>query len=188
MPYRAVAFRAGEHYHVYNRGNNRQAIFLERENYLFFLRKWREYLLATADVVGYCLMPNHYHFLLHLREDDLSGPMQAFALSYTKAVNQRYKRVGSLFQGRFRALHVDGDPYLLHLSRYVHLNPVAAGLVARPEEWEFSSYREFVGLRNGSLPQPALVLAQLGSSVAYRLFVENYAGSDQLDISGLMLD
>src|ERR1700730_12520509 len=100
MPYRAVAFRAGEYYHVYNRGHNRQPIFLERENYLFFLRKWREHLAETAGVVCYCLMPNHYHFLVHLREDDFSGAMQSFALSYTKAMNQVYKRIGSLFQGR----------------------------------------------------------------------------------------
>jgi REP element-mobilizing transposase RayT len=208
MPYRQVAFEAGECYHVYNRGNNRQRIFLERENYLFFLRKWRQYFAGVADVIAYCLMPNHYHFLLQLRKDDFSEPMQAFALSYTKALNQHHHRVGSVFQGRFRAVHVDDDPYLLHLSRYIHLNPTAAGLVARPEDWEFSSYRDFIGLRQGSLPHAKIVLEQLGSVERYRQFVEshglgdskekpgfearNRVGShglvDNLDISHLLLD
>jgi REP element-mobilizing transposase RayT len=188
MPYRAMQFRAGEYYHVYNRGNNKQPIFFERENYLFFLRRWREYLLRVLEVVAYCLMPNHYHFLVFLQQDDFSRPMQAFGLAYTKAVNQVYKRVGSLFQGRFRTVQVTGDAYLLHLSRYIHMNPVVAGLAAKPEDWEFSSYREYVGLRDGSLPRPQIVISQIGSSDAYRRFVESYRDSKDLDISHLVLD
>src|SRR6266403_698935 len=129
MPYREIPFRAGEYYHVYNRGNNRQRVFLERENYLFFLRRWRHHISSSAQVICYCLMPNHYHFLIQLKADEFSEAMQAFTLSYTKALNKRYGRVGSVFQGRFRAIHVDGDPYLLHLSRYIHLNPLSAHLV-----------------------------------------------------------
>jgi REP element-mobilizing transposase RayT len=188
MPYRNVEFRAGESYHLYNRGNNYQPIFFERENYLYFLRQMREYLIGTMEIISYCLMPNHYHWLTRLKTDDLSGPMQAFALSYTKAVNKRYARTGALFQGRFRAIHVDRDEYLLHLSRYIHLNPVTAGLVKRPEDWEFSSYLEFIGLRNGTLPTPGLVLAQFPSPEAYRRFVEAYAESDKKIIEHLMLD
>lgn len=189
MPYRDVEFRAGEYYHLYNRGNNFQPIFFERENYLYFLRQLRKYLLAeTLEIVAYCLMPNHYHLLVHLKTDDLSGQMQRFALSYTKAINKRYSRVGSLFQGRFKAVHVDRNEYLLHLSRYIHLNPVAARLVQRPDDWEFSSYREFIGLRDGTLPQPDVVLSQFRSPDDYRLFVESYVESDKEIIEHLMLD
>jgi REP element-mobilizing transposase RayT len=188
MPYRAVQFRSGEYYHIYNRGNNKQPIFFERENYLFFLRRWRDYLLPVSQVVAYCLMPNHYHFIVYLQKDDFSRPMQAFGLAYTKAVNQVYKRVGSLFQGRFRAIQVTGDAYLLQLSRYIHLNPIGAGLTARPEDWEFSSYREYVGLRKGSLPNPQIVLGQLGSTDAYRRFVECSEESRAIDISQFLLD
>lgn len=85
--------------------------------------------------------------------------MMKLSVSYTKAINKRYGRVGSLFQGPFRAVHVDRNEYLLHLSRYIHLNPVTAGLVPQPEEWEFSSYREYIGLRNGTLPEPKIVLS-----------------------------
>ena len=189
MPYRAVEFRAGEYYHIYNRGNNYQPIFFEHENYLYFLRQLRKYLVSDGvEIIAYCLMPNHYHLLMHLKTDDLSGLMQPFALSYTKAINKRYERVGSLFQGRFKAIHVDRNEYLMHLSRYIHLNPVEAGLVRRPEDWEFSSYPEFIGLRNGTLPKPDVVLAQFPSPDAYRLFVEAYTERDKKVIEHLMLD
>src|SRR5438046_1575799 len=99
MPYRKTDFCKGEWYHLYNRGNNRQPIFFERENYLYFLRKVREHLTAEAlDMIAYCLMPNHYHFLVRLHSDDLASIMQPFVVAYTKAINKRYGRVGALFQ------------------------------------------------------------------------------------------
>ena len=188
MPYRKAELRAGEHYHVFNRGNNYSAIFFERENYLYFLRQMRKYLAIEAvETVAYCLMPDHYHLLLRLVADDLSTPMQGLSLSYTKAVNKRHGRVGALFQGRFKAVRVDRDEYLLHLSRYIHLNPVTAGLVRQPEDWEFSSYRDYLGLRRGTLPKPDIVLGQFPSGEAYRAFVENYAKADE-SIEHLALD
>ena len=83
---------------------------------------------------------------------------------------------------------VDRDEYLLHLSRYIHLNPVTAGLVRRPEEWTFSSYRDYVGLRQGTLPMPDAVLAQFASWEAYREFVESYRDRDLEIIGHLLLD
>jgi hypothetical protein len=121
-------------------------------------------------------------------------------------MNQRFGRVGSVFQGAFQARLVDRDEYLLHLSRYLHLNPVRARLVNCPEEWAFSSYREFVGLRNGTLPQANVVLrcfaAETGktSEVSktsevwdearrrYRGFVEAYQAADRARISHLLFD
>src|SRR5690348_10190560 len=118
MPYRSIPFQSGEYYHVYNRGVDRDLIFFERENYLFFLRRLKHYITSRGvDLVAYCLMPNHYHLIARPHLDDFSSLMQAFALSYTKAVNKRRDRVGALFQGRFRAIHVDREEYLLHLSR-----------------------------------------------------------------------
>jgi len=149
----------------------------------------REYLSPEAvEIAAYCLMPNHYHLLVYLKTDDLSGLMQPFTLSYTKAINKRYARVGSLFQGRFKAILVDKNEYLLHLSRYIHLNPVAARLMKRPEDWEFSSYPEYVGLRKGTLPKPNVVLLQFPSSDAYRRFVETYVESDKEIIEHLLHD
>jgi REP element-mobilizing transposase RayT len=188
MPYRKFEFRAGEYYHLYNRGNNYQPIFFERENYLYFLRQLRKYLLDTLVVIAYCLMPNHYHLLVYLKTDNLSSMMQPFALSYTKAINKRYERVGSLFQGRFQAVHVDRNEYLLHLSRYIHLNPVFAGLVKNPEDWEFSSYREYISPRDGTLPQPEVVLAQFPSPSAYSQFANAYAEGDNKIIQHLTFE
>lgn len=209
MPRRELPFRAGEYYHLYNRGNNRQPIYFERDNYLFFLRKLTQYVAGsnctpaacgsrgvlaargggpTAEVIAFCLMPNHYHLLVHLRCDEFSDAMQSFGQSYTNAINKRQKRVGSLFQGRFQARHVDDDCYLLHLSRYIHLNPVVAGLVKTPEAWEFSSYREYAGLRGGSLARPEIVLNQFAGHVEYCHFVRSGIGKDDERIVHLLFE
>jgi putative transposase len=191
MPRRASPIVAGRYYHIYNRGNNRQPIFFERENYLFFLRRLRRYLVGepkTSEVIAYCLMPNHFHLLVSPHDDCLSRRMQRFSISYTKAINNRYGRVGALFQGQFQALPADQDGHLLHLSRYIHLNPVAAGLVERGEDWEFSSYQDYLGLRSGTLPSPDIVLSQFAEPSAYRAFVEAYHTGDQRVIAHLLLD
>ena len=109
------------------------------------------------------------------------------SVSHTKAINKRYGRVGALFQGAFQAKRVDSDIYLARLSRYIHLNPVLAGYGSSPEEWEFSSYPEYVGLRDGSLPSPDIVLAQFPSREAYQGFVEDYA-AEQEQIASLLSD
>jgi REP element-mobilizing transposase RayT len=199
VPRRDVPLVAGEIYHLYNRGNNRQDIFAERENYVFFLRRVRTYLVGqyqTSEVsetlgvwttiIAYCLMPNHFHLLVRPHDDQLSRRMQRLLISYTKAMNHRYRRVGALFQGQFRAVHVDQDPYLLHLSRYIHLNPVVAGLAARPQDWEFSSYRDTIGLRQGTLPKPEIVLSQFPHPSAYQAFVESYKPGDGRTIAHLL--
>jgi REP element-mobilizing transposase RayT len=174
MPRRQVIFQSGNYYHVYNRGNNRQLIFFERDNYLYFLRLLRNHLIAHGvDIIAYCLMPNHYHLLVHLKTEHFSKLMQAFSLSYAKAINKRYQRVGSLFQGRFQAIHVDSEEYLLHLTRYIHLNPVQANLVDKAEDWEFSSYQEYIELRRGSLPKLHGLRSQFYSADAYRYFLED---------------
>ena len=223
MPRRTVPLVSGEHYHVYNRGHSGQKIFLKGENYLFFPRRVREYLVGenqtpqacealkasgvhtrlpklqkTSEVgsglevgcavVAYCLMPNHFHLLVRPRDDRFSRGMQRFSISYAKAMNKRMGRSGALFQGAFEAVRVDRDEYSLHLSRYIHLNPVEAGLVRRPEDWEFSSYRDYVGLRQGTLPVPGIILSQFSSPGAYREFVEADGLGDVEIIEHLLLD
>jgi REP element-mobilizing transposase RayT len=141
-----------------------------------------------ASIVAYCLMPNHYHLLVCPHDDSLSRRMQRFSISYTKAINRRYDRVGPLFQGQFQALLVDCNEHLLHLSRYLHLNPVVTGLVGKPEDWEFSSYRDYVGRRRGTLPTPDIVLSQFKGSDAYVDFVQGYTPGDKQVIAHLLYD
>jgi putative transposase len=119
-------------------------------------------------------MPNHYHFLISPLEDEFSKGMQRFSMSYVKSINLRYNRVGHLFQGNFKARLIDDNNVLLHLSRYIHLNPVHASLVKNSEDWEFSSYREYIGQREGTLPKPDFILNQFGNHEAYKEFVESY--------------
>lgn len=153
MPYRKTAFVAGEHYHLYNRGNNFENIFIRREDYVRFLRLLRRHIVSkgTAEILAYCLMPNHYHLLVQLRRNDLSASMQSMTVAYAKGINKKYGRVGRLFQAPFQAIHVERQDYLDLLLTYIHRNPVEAGLVEQPEAWEYSSYRDYLGLRRGTL-------------------------------------
>ncbi len=189
MPRRSINFAQGSYYHVYNRGNNYQTIFFERENYLHFLKLVRRYLIANNILVlAYCLMPNHYHFLVQCNGGNLSESMQLLSLAYTKGINKRFNRVGSLFQGRFQAILVNSDDYLVHLVRYIHLNPVKADLVKIASEWEFSSFSEYAGVRNGSLPTMELILAMISSEDAYHSFLTDHTISAMPQIRTLMLD
>ncbi|MGI2903658.1 transposase [Tolypothrix sp. VBCCA 56010] len=189
MPQRRIPLQIGNFYHVYNRGNNRSSIFFERENYVYFLRLIREHLITNAvDIVAYCLMPNHYHFLVYLRDETLSDGMKSLSLSYTKAINKRFNRSGVLFQGRFQSIHVSQTDYLVNLSRYIHLNPVKAGLVQQPEEWEFSSYLEYAGLRAGTLPKTEYVKMQIQEQSAYQQFLADHNLPDSAGFKRLLLD
>ncbi len=183
MPARKVEFAQGEYYHIYNRGSGRQPIFREGENYLFVLRQVKKYcreLLIT--VIAYCLLPNHYHFLLRQDGPETAGlaPQWVFN-SYTKAFNKRYGHSGTLFEGRFKAIHVDRHEYLLHLCRYIHANPVKHGLVSDLAQWPYSNYHEWIGAREGTLFDATFARAQFATGEAYRQFVLNYlAGLDKL--------
>ncbi len=187
MPRREIEFQPGGYYHIYNRGVNRGKIFFEQENYRFFLRRMKEYLQPeSVEVIAYCLMPNHFHLIVCPQTENFSDNMGLFAMSYAKAVNSRYRRVGPLFQGRFQAKWIGKNEYLLHLSRYIHINPVIGKLVKKAEEWNFSSYCDYIGLREDSFLRPAIVLEQFSMPVndqqnqmkAYKEFVEEYADED----------
>ena len=114
MARRKVDFVQGEYYHIYNRGVNRQAIFRCEDNYVFLLQRLKRYVAQwQVVVIAYCLMPNHYHFVLRQGgEHAISSFVQSVFNSYTKACNKMYDRSGTLFEGPFRAAHVDDEAYL----------------------------------------------------------------------------
>ncbi|WP_434222163.1 transposase [Limnospira platensis CENA597] len=188
MPRRQIVFETGHYYYIYNRGNNHPIIFFTQDNYIHFLRLIRKYLVESnvADIIAYCLMPNHYHLLVYFKQNCFSEVMQKFSLSYVKAINKQYDRVGGLFQGRFQAIAVDNDEYLFHLTRYIHFNPVKANLVKKPEDWEFSSYPEYLQLRGGTLPKIDGVRSLFNSVNDYRSFVESHIQTSS--IQHLLLD
>ena len=174
MPRRNVVFAPDNIYHLYNRGVNRANIFSSNDNYVFLLRKVKSLVKELPlTIIAYCLMPNHYHFVI--RQDGeipLSEFIGRLFKTYMQAYNKQQGRTGPLFGGRFRAVHVDSDEYLLHLCRYVHLNPVAAGLVTEPGDWLYSNYLEWSEQRRGTLVDRAFVKACFSTPEAYVEFVQ----------------
>jgi len=164
---------AGHYYHVYNRGCNRERIFANDGNYLFLLRRARSFLAHhPLTVIATCLMPNHYHFLLRPARDDTLAPfIQRLFNSYTQAFNRQQGRSGTLFEGRAQSILVDTDECALHLCRYIHLNPVKAGLVAHPGRWPYSNYLEWVEQRDGALVDRAFVRQYFPAPADYEAFV-----------------
>jgi putative transposase len=165
---------AGHFYHIYNRGVEKQNIFVCEENYLFLLHRSQKYLPQyPISLIAYCLMPNHYHMLLYAKQDGAPGHfIQHLFNSYTQAFNIQQGRSGTLFGGRVKSKLIFENDYLFQITRYIHLNPVRAGLVTRPEDWPFSNYREFIGMRKGLLFDAEFFETQFGSPEEYRSFVE----------------
>lgn len=136
----------GAVYHVTSRGNRRESIFEDDADRVELLAALAQAMQRfDAQVLAYCLMGNHYHFVLHTRRANLSLLMRHVNGAYAQAFNRRHGKVGHVFQGRFKAILVDREAYLLELCRYVELNPVRAGLCAAPQAWAWSSYRAHVG-------------------------------------------
>jgi hypothetical protein len=128
-------------------------------------------------------MPNHYHIVLRLNQISLSDAMQKLALSYTVSYNNFYNRSGHLFQGRFQAKHVTDTRYLVHLSRYIHLNPKTANLVKKAENWKYSSILDYYGIRRNPMVKQDLILDIISDTdklskqekhQLYRKFIESW--------------
>lgn len=184
MPYRKDKLTNNNYYHIYNRGVNRSNIFLEEKNYYFFLNSIKKYLLGCLDVIAYCLMPNHFHFLVIVsNEEVIEESFKKFFISYSKSINKLYKRSGPLYEGRYKTKLVSDNNYLLHLSRYIHLNPVRANLVMKPEQWKFSSYKFYINGKKTYFVNNRIILNQI---VDYKKFVENYQPNDRELIADLL--
>ena len=163
------------YFHIYNRSNGGEIVFREEENYLYFLRLYRRHLTSHFTTVAYCLMPTHFHLLVRVKSEALGEAQKAVGVmlsSYTKAINKRHARHGSLFQHHTRAKWVDDESYLLTLLTYIHQNPIRAGLVDRLEAWPFSSYPDLAGYRAGSLCDRELIASFFPQIEEMRAFSE----------------
>lgn len=170
MPKRRVQFTQGSYYHIYNRGADRRSIFRDTENYWFVLRLIKRYAASLqVSMIAYCLLPNHYHWLVRQDGEAPAGLLaQRVFNAYTKTYNNTYGRSGTLFEDRFKAIHVGSDTYLRHLCCYIHGNPVRHGLADAPEFWPYSNYLDWIGKRSGTLLDPDFVASQFGSIEQYQ--------------------
>lgn len=178
---------AGALYHVISRGNERSAIFCDDRDRSLFLGTLGSVVRATGWLVhSYCLLGNHYHLLVETPEANLSKGMHSLNGRYSQTFNRRHDRAGHLLEGRFKAVLVEKEAHLLEMHRYIVLNPVRAGLVARPEDWIWSSYRSTCGLRK--MPtwlEVRWTLEQFGADVesavpSYVRFVSSAIAADAL--------
>ncbi len=167
-----VSYQGG-YFHIYSRGNNKQNIFLEDADYLKYLEKLREYKEKhNISIICYCLMPNHIHLLLcQNSKTPISKFMASLHTSYSMNFNWKHNKVGHVFQGRFKQKEVNKDDYLLQVSFYIHFNPVKDGLVKKLEDYKWSSYSDYIGLRDGTLCDKELILMG-GTSKDYRKNIE----------------
>ncbi|MCX6121969.1 MAG: transposase [Ignavibacteriales bacterium] len=149
-----MKYESEKYYHIYNRGANKEEIFFFHENYRYCLRLLEKYATKYKVVVlAYCLMPNHYHFMLRQSlKGSVQRCIQTLFNSYTQALNKEQHRSGTLFEGRAKTREVDSDLYAVQLCAYIHLNPVAAQLVSKPNDWEFSDYNIWISTDEPNKP------------------------------------
>jgi REP element-mobilizing transposase RayT len=173
----------GQTYHIYNRGNNRENLFVESRNYPYFLKLYAKHILPVADTFAYSLLPNHFHFAIRTRTEEeqeaywreqiaplsmigpispfkLRSPSQAFKnlfIAYTRAFNRATDRTGTLFERPFHRKPVDGQAYLLTLISYIHLNPQKHGLIDDFRNWKWSSYGAYCSDRPSNIQREQVI-------------------------------
>lgn len=212
-------------YHVYNRGVEKRNIFLDEQDYSVFLHLLKYYLspvdnknlhpllefqnfsivrprpLANVEkeveLMAYCLMPNHFHLLLRqISKDGMTKLLRRISTTYSMYFNKRYERVGYLFQGRYKAALIGSDNYLLHVSRYIHLNPLELTR-SNPVSYPYSSYSHFLGMKRAVWLKPDFILKYFDTSKmlhflkkypSYKEFVEKYPTDSKDIILNLAID
>ena len=216
MSYVKPKFVNSEIYHVYNRGVEKRELFSDASDYQHFLdtlsyfreqspteklsrlphKVLHSILIELPErplvtILGHCLMPNHFHLLLRQEKDGgVTSFMRRSLNSYTHYYNRKYERVGTMFQGRFQAVHVRSDEQFLHVSRYIHLNPSVARLVNDPLEYPWSSIGAYRRGTVSRLSDPTMILTLAGSARRYQKFVTDYAdyARSLADLKHILLD
>jgi len=195
MPYRKVTLAVGETYHIFNRSLQNIPIFSSKREIDNFLKAMKFYLTPTPPVkfsvyrqskksysidlsdplvkiVTYCLMPNHFHFILFQNKDNgVKTYLQRLTNSYSHYFNLKNERKGPLFESPFKAVRVETDEQMLHLSRYIHLNPVTAYLAEHPKDYPYSSFPAYLGEKHPLPIETSIVLSSFSSPRDYEIFV-----------------
>lgn len=204
---RIKPYVANGYYHIYNRGVEKRLIFHDREDYTKFLYLLKVYLSPVEvlhkeypllrtymannnlngeiDLLAFCLMPNHFHLLVHQKsKDTIVKFMRQVMTAYSKYFNKRHERIGPLFQSVYKGALVDSDEYLLHLSRYIHLNPLDRG--ASIEEFEWSSYQYYLNKKESHWVNTGFIsdyFSKKNPDLSYKNFVENYKVALEIPLS-----
>jgi len=179
MSRRPRVFAPGLLYHVIVRGNQRRKTFRCDDDYKAYLDRLEKYRAKHhVRIYAYCLMPNHVHLLVETGSIPLAKFMQGLQQSYTQHFNRSYRKVGHLFQGRYKAIICDRDKYLLALVRYIHLNPVRAKLAARPERYAYSGHNSYLTNGTAKIVEVTPILKLLGGKKAYERFVLEAIGEN----------
>jgi len=194
MPSRIFPFVNGHYYHIYNRGVEKKLIFNIKWDYTRFIKTMRYYQLEgpkqklsrflisklvtpnpnkkIIEIVSYCLMPNHFHFLIkQLKDGGVTEFTSKLSNSYTKYFNIKHDRIGPLFQGEFKAVLVESDEQLIHLSRYIHLNPIASFIAKDLDLYPWSSYHEYLQLLGNKICNTETILGLFKSKSDYQRFI-----------------
>jgi len=196
------------YYHVYNHAIPKNNLFLNDENYHFFLRKYMEYILPIADTFAYCLLPNHFHLAIRIKkkeqifeyfkkskhysyieflpEEDiselLSKQFSNLFNSYTKSFNKLYERRGSLFERRFKRLLIDNQEYFRSIIHYIHFNPVMHGFVRDLRDWSHSSFEAFFSPAASNLKREEVILWFGNKKSFYEFHRKQIDGRMSLDL------
>lgn len=196
------------YYHIYNRGVAKQDIFLDEQDYKVFLSYLKIYLsppeksnetfpsrqlknhFALVKLLAYCLMPNHFHLFLWQKEiDSITNFMRSLATKFSVYFNNKYHRVGPIFQGKFKAVMVTSEPQFIFLSKYIHRNPFTSR--SDLEVYPYSSYRNYLGIINQSWVDTSEILSYFSKTKlanSYKNFVEELDERDLPMIKEIMLD
>ena len=199
-----VPLSHGNYYHIYNRGNNRIDLFYEPENYYHFLRLYAKYINPIADTYAWCLLKNHFHLLVRIKEKNeinpenltynttqqpkVIEPSRQFSHlfnAYTQAINKRYKRTGSLFETKFERKQVDSEKYFQQLIFYIHNNPVHHGFVEDLNLYPWSSYGTILS-EKATMLRRTEVLELYGSKENYVSFHQKQPNTE--DILDLIIE
>lgn len=179
----------GFYYHVYNHANGNEILFNNDNNFQYFLKKYNLHIAAIADTLAYCLMPNHFHFLIKIKNEEdiiktfpkfqsleklkqsnfLSKQFSNLFSSYTQSYNKMYKRKGSLFIKNFQRKRITSEQYLKQAITYIHLNPLHHDFVKNPERWKYSSYSTFLKSKPTNLNRNEVIdlFKDLNNFIAY---------------------
>ena len=194
----------GTYYHIYNRGNNRENIFYSLRNYKYFLLKYDHYLSEYLDTYAYCLLPNHFHFFVKVKEREntdtiarsdgignnsngiflissqISEQFRRFFIGYSQAINKQEHRSGSLFQKGFKRIHIDSQRHLIYLIYYIHANPKNHGLVEDFRKYPYSSYERIL-IDKATKLRKKEVLQWFGSKLEYIKFHEAVRDLEEIE-------